>query len=611
MTLTLVRLAFAGIRSRRLASALTILLSAAAAATIVLALEVGGTARDPWQRTFEAAHGAHVLANVSSEADARAVARRPGVVERAAPVPIARVAVAGGEEMLHLTAPGRAPRVNAPVPTQGSPPRDGGVVLERSFADALGLRVGDRLRLAAAELPIVGIAISPSQPRYPRRNPGLAWVTRATLEQVVPDRRTWRWVQAVRLRDPAAAPAFAAQLVGVETWQDQRATALAEAQPITLILTTYTIVLLLVVFAVVAILVGARVSEQHREIGLLKAVGLTPRQVGAVFVIESAALGLIAVVIGFSIGVLGAPRLAAASAETMLGSPTTAANPWHLVFAAVPVLLVLVASARSATRRSTRFSVLHAIQSGTATPASPSRLTRALARVSLPVPLALGLTDLLARRHRAIRLAAAIAVTGAAVVFALSMEASLDAQAAGKVSDVPDELPVARLHARRPAARDHADGAGRRRAALGARAHPRLRRAQDHRDDTAADRVKPRERPHRGGARRGGPGDPVGPRALRRRLRDRRREQRGSRARAVVVARPRPGRHRPPGRAGHEPPGPPGDQDPHRRRAPLRVTCRYGRTTGPVCTASSALAGIVLIPFSASSSQPGSTAPPT
>ena len=442
MTLTLVRLAFAGIRSRRLASALTILLSAAAAATIVLALEVGGTARDPWQRTFEAAHGAHVLANVSSEADARAVARRPGVVERAAPVPIARVAVAGGEEMLHLTAPGRAPRVNAPVPTQGSPPRDGGVVLERSFADALGLRVGDRLRLAAAELPIVGIAISPSQPRYPRRNPGLAWVTRATLEQVVPDRRTWRWVQAVRLRDPAAAPAFAAQLVGVETWQDQRATALAEAQPITLILTTYTIVLLLVVFAVVAILVGARVSEQHREIGLLKAVGLTPRQVGAVFVIESAALGLIAVVIGFSIGVLGAPRLAAASAETMLGSPTTAANPWHLVFAAVPVLLVLVASARSATRRSTRFSVLHAIQSGTATPASPSRLTRALARVSLPVPLALGLTDLLARRHRAIRLAAAIAVTGAAVVFALSMEASLDAQAAGKVSDVPDELPV-------------------------------------------------------------------------------------------------------------------------------------------------------------------------
>jgi putative ABC transport system permease protein len=55
---------------------------------------------------------------------------------------------------------------------------------------------------------------------------------------------------------------------------------------------------------------------------------------------------------------------------------------------------------------------------------------------------ALGLKDLLARRHRTLRLAGAIAITGAAIVFALSMEASLDAQAAGKVSDVPDELPL-------------------------------------------------------------------------------------------------------------------------------------------------------------------------
>jgi hypothetical protein len=41
MTATLVKLAFAGIRARTLASALTILLAAAAAATIVIALEVG------------------------------------------------------------------------------------------------------------------------------------------------------------------------------------------------------------------------------------------------------------------------------------------------------------------------------------------------------------------------------------------------------------------------------------------------------------------------------------------------------------------------------------------------------------------------------------------
>ena len=74
MTITLIRLAFAGIRSRILASALTILLCTASAATIVLALEVGATGRDPWERTFAAANGAHVLANVASAADARKIA---------------------------------------------------------------------------------------------------------------------------------------------------------------------------------------------------------------------------------------------------------------------------------------------------------------------------------------------------------------------------------------------------------------------------------------------------------------------------------------------------------------------------------------------------------
>src|SRR5262249_36637513 len=79
MTATLVRLAFAGIRSRLLASALTIVIGAAAVATIVIALEVRSAGVDPWQRTFDAANGAHVLAFAPTRSEALRISELPGV----------------------------------------------------------------------------------------------------------------------------------------------------------------------------------------------------------------------------------------------------------------------------------------------------------------------------------------------------------------------------------------------------------------------------------------------------------------------------------------------------------------------------------------------------
>jgi hypothetical protein len=56
----------------------------------VLALEVRSSGLDPWQRTFTAANGAHVLAFVPSLGAARALAELTGVTERGAPVPLVR-----------------------------------------------------------------------------------------------------------------------------------------------------------------------------------------------------------------------------------------------------------------------------------------------------------------------------------------------------------------------------------------------------------------------------------------------------------------------------------------------------------------------------------------
>jgi putative ABC transport system permease protein len=461
MTVLLFKLAFAGIRSRLLASGLTIALAGAAAAMIVLALEVRGSGIDPWQRTFAEANGAHVLALVPSEADARTIARLPGVTEHGTPTPLVTETMTVGPrastDRVQLAGLSGRTNVNVPVRTGGSQLRDGGIVLERSLARAFGIGVGATLKITSRrgsiDLPVLGTAVVPSQPRYPRSNPGLAWITRATLERIEPDHARWGWLQAVRLADPSAAPAFTQQAAArlpatalrsgplyFETWQNQRDNALGDAQGTQVIVTMFTILLLIVAFVVVGILAGARASEQHRQIGLLKAAGFTPRQVGAIFALESTALGLAAAAVGFALGAILAPRLAAPSAETLLDSPTIAANPWHILLASCVVLPVLLAGTLTSTRRSTRFTVLEAIHAGTSSPPK-SRVARAVAGF-MPLTVGLGLKDLLARGSRALLLAAAIALTGAVVVTALSLDATLDAQPAGVPSDFPNELLV-------------------------------------------------------------------------------------------------------------------------------------------------------------------------
>ena len=203
----------------------------------------------------------------------------------------------------------------------------------------------------------------------------------------------------------------------------------------------FTIMLLIVAFVVVGILAGARAGEQHRQIGLLKAVGFTPRQVGVVFALESAALGGVAAVLGFALGVVLAPRLAEPSAETLLGRRQSRRTPGTFSWRGVSSFRSSSPGRSTATRRSTRFTVVEAIGAGSSTP-SDSHLAHAVTRSRLPLTIRLGLKDTLARGRRALLLAAAVAVTGAVVVAALSLDATLDARPSSMPSDFPHELLV-------------------------------------------------------------------------------------------------------------------------------------------------------------------------
>ena len=86
MTGRLLRLGLTGWRRHPMGTALSFLLVVAGATAVMLALQLRVVALDPWEHTFEATNGAHLLAFGPTPEVARA-ADAPGVTEAAEPLP--------------------------------------------------------------------------------------------------------------------------------------------------------------------------------------------------------------------------------------------------------------------------------------------------------------------------------------------------------------------------------------------------------------------------------------------------------------------------------------------------------------------------------------------
>ena len=86
------------------------------------------------------------------------------------PFPLAGALMRAGGSRRGAEAEGRdeAPAaVDQPKLTAGSWVRPGGVVLERTFAEALGVGAGDRVTLNGRPFTVAGIAVTAANPPYP------------------------------------------------------------------------------------------------------------------------------------------------------------------------------------------------------------------------------------------------------------------------------------------------------------------------------------------------------------------------------------------------------------------------------------------------------------
>ncbi len=172
-----------------------------------------------------------------------------------------------------------------------------------------------------------------------------------------------------------------------------------------------------------ATLVGGRMADQLRRVGLLKAVGSTPALIASVLLAEYLAVALMAAVAGLAAGRLAAPLLTSPGAALLgtAGAPQLSAATIGLVVA-VALAVAAVATFFPAIRAA-RTSTVSALADAARQPHRRGWLIARSAR--LPVPMLLAVRVAARRPRRIVLSALSIAVTVSGIVAVLFAHATL------------------------------------------------------------------------------------------------------------------------------------------------------------------------------------------
>ena len=476
---------------RRPGEALLLLLAIAAAATVLtLGLVLRGVLDKPFESTRAATSGPDVVAAgpFADPTKVRALTGAPGVVAHSGPYPVVPALLEAKGHTVVAQTEGRdtaAAAVDQPKPIKGGWVRAGGVVLEAAFAQALGVGPGDRVTMKALEasprkggppslrtrgpgrsLRVAGVAVTAATPPYPQAaclanlcqgdaDTGLAWLTRADALALAPDKNDVLTVLNLKLKDPATAPAFAAErnpprdapVSGsgppptiLQPWQEIRDGSADIVRNQRRALLTGAWLLALLAVASVAVLVGGRMADQIRRVGLLKAVGGTPALVAAVLLAEYVVVALLAAAAGLVVGRLTAPLLTDASAGLLGSAGARTVTPATAAIVTAVALAVAVAATFVPAVRASRTSTVLALADAARPPRRSGRLIAISAR--LPVALLLGLRVAARRPRRVVLAIASIAITVSGLVAALSAHADLDGSNGVRAERLNDVLLV-------------------------------------------------------------------------------------------------------------------------------------------------------------------------
>jgi putative ABC transport system permease protein len=454
--LLLFRLARQDIRHHFAQAVLLVVAIAAVTTVLTLAFALSGVNNNPYQQTKAATKGPDVVAQsgndpytgVTSPADLAALValnHAKGVAAHSGPYPIVGATGPVGPVMrssdlvTSVQVEGRKPGVAAvdqPKVTDGTWIRPGGVVVERSFAQAANLRLGQKITLNGHPFQVVGFAVTAAFHGFP--GVSLIWATEAAARSLATKADPLSYISNLKLSDasPRAVNAFVnayglkfsapadATAPFLTSWTETAYSDASFLRTDQSFLFAGATLLGLLALASVAVLVGGRLAEGTRRVGLLKATGGTPGLVAATFLAENLFLALVAAFAGLLAGWLSAPLVSDPEAD-LVGTPGAPPLTLAMVVVALGVALaVALASTLVPAIRAGRMSTVGALADAPRLPKRRDRLIR-LSR-KLPLPALFGLRLVARRPRRAVFSAASIAVAVMGLVAALAIHAAVD-----------------------------------------------------------------------------------------------------------------------------------------------------------------------------------------
>ncbi|MFF2026779.1 FtsX-like permease family protein [Streptomyces sp. NPDC058171] len=434
----------AAVKRRRLQTFVIGLVVLCSTTAILLALAVLDAASGPFDKAFNQQAGAHVVATFDATKTSRKqleqTARQPGVQ---AAGPFDQTVLNIPEDFLWLPAgpitavgraepSGRVDRIHVVVGRWAEAP--GEIVLNWPKPGAPSPKfLGREIEPAGASpLRIVGFATTMSQTAG-------GWVTPEQMTALHPSsaQMLYRFTASssdaelraglAKATEALPADALTAQQSYLRLKQAYSATA-DSYLPFMLL---FGILGLLVSVLIVANVVSGAVVSGFRHIGVLKALGFTPKQVVAVYLTMVAVPATVGSVLGTLIGTaLARPILTIAFSGTETGNAVVQPGAWVPAVGLFGMLGVVVLAALAPALRAHRLPAAQAISAGTAPRTGRGlRVQRLLGGSRLPRAISLGLGQPLARPGRTLLTMSAIVFGVATVTLTTGLTSTMVAYA--------------------------------------------------------------------------------------------------------------------------------------------------------------------------------------